>query len=61
MTDLFEEDDAEVTELAADFEDLDAELESIEIPGDLMDARRRLESVLDERRLKEELEDFGDF
>lgn len=54
MTDLFE--DEEILE-GDEFEDveLDAEVD----PG--LDARRRLEKMLEERRLQDELDDFVDY
>ena len=55
MSDLFEEDDPEVAEQES-FDSV--EVNSVNVADSLMDARRRLEKVLDEKRLKEELEDF---
>ncbi|MDR3501128.1 MAG: hypothetical protein P4L79_00920 [Legionella sp.] len=65
MSDLFEENDDDATsEVAEEFEleedlDIDPEIENTN-PKDL-DARRRLEQMLDERRLRDELDDFGDY
>jgi hypothetical protein len=65
MTELFEEDEKIVT---ADDEVIEAEvdIESPEEPwsGDVIDlasdARRRLENMLDERKLRDELDDYFD-
>ncbi len=61
MSDLFEEEDSEVAELEENFEDVEVEIEEKNIPGNFLDARRRLESMLDEKRLQDELQDFLDF
>lgn len=65
MSDLFEDDEDAVVEVGEDFVDVDSELdveaEVMEtVPRDL-DARRRLENILDEKRLRDELDDFGDY
>lgn len=57
MSELFEED--EVVEVVEDFDDVEAEVIEHINPG--LDARRRLESMLDERRLRDELDDFVDY
>ncbi|WP_133136949.1 PA3496 family putative envelope integrity protein [Legionella rowbothamii] len=65
MSDLFEENDDDATsEVAEEFDieedlDIDPEIENAN-PKDL-DARRRLEQMLDEKRLRDELDDFGDY
>lgn len=66
MSDLFEESDDDATaEVSDDFVeieddlDIDPEIEHAN-PRDL-DARRRLEQMLDEKRLRDELDDFGDY
>lgn len=59
MSDLFEENDEEMNEVVDDFDDeveVDAELS--EKPDGGLDARRRLELMLEEKRLRDELEDF---
>lgn len=65
MSDLFEEDEDDVIEVGEDFIDedgeVDVEAEVIEIVPQGLDARRRLESMLDEKRLRDELDDFGDY
>lgn len=63
MTDLFEDNDTEeeLIEVDEDFERVDIDLEVDEIIGTGLDARRRLENMLDERRLREELDDFMDY
>lgn len=60
MTDLFEEDEDEVIEVADDFDEVDVEVELVETDATGLDARRRLENMLDEKRLRDELEDFLD-
>lgn len=64
MSDLFEEDEDAVVEVGADFElddDLDLDDAVIETVSQGLNARRRLESILDEKRLRDELDDFGDY
>lgn len=56
MSDLFEED--EDLELVEDF---DGDDDIFEMHEDSFDARRRLENMLDEKRLLEELDDFLDY
>lgn len=56
MTDFFEEELIEVTE---DFEEVDTE--SVETVVNGLDARRKLEHMLDEKRLRDELEDLVDY
>ena len=68
MSDLFEEDEDAVGEVGGaeeageDFidvdSDLDVEAEVLEVVPRGLDARRRLESILDEKRLRDELDDF---
>lgn len=66
MSDLFE-DEAEDTgvEVGDDFNDVDdvvdVEPEVDEVDHRELDARRRLENMLDERRLRDELDDFVDY
>lgn len=61
MSDLFEEDEEEVIEVVDDFEDVEVDTEIIETPGVSLDARRRLENMLEEKRLRDELDDFVDY
>lgn len=66
MSDLFEDDndsaDVEVNDEFLDAEgDVDVEPEVDEAAHRDVDARRRLESMLDEKRLRDELDDFGDY
>lgn len=64
MSDLFEEDEDAVVEVGEDFDidnDLDVDTEVVETLPQCLDARRRLESMLDEKRLRDELDDFGDY
>ena len=68
MSDVFEDsnDDADV-EVNDEFLDVDGEVdvepepEVDEADHRDLDARRRLEGLLDERRLRDELDDFGDY
>ncbi|MBI2784962.1 MAG: hypothetical protein HYX60_01080 [Legionella longbeachae] len=65
MSDLFEEDEDAVVEVGEDFIDedgeVDVEAEVIETDPHGLDARRRLENMLDEKRLRDELDDFVDY
>lgn len=63
MSDLFEEEDNEVIEVSDDFDEVevDVDLDLANPSGNGLDARRRLESMLDEKRLRDELEDFTDY
>ncbi|CAM2930857.1 PA3496 family putative envelope integrity protein [Legionella worsleiensis] len=61
MTDLFEEDEEEIIEVVDDFEEVDVDTEFTEIPANGLDARRRLENMLEEKRLRDELDDFVDY
>lgn len=66
MSDLFEEDDEDTgVEVGDNFDDveneLDAEPDVDEATHRDLDARRRLENMLDEKRLRDELDDFGDY
>lgn len=59
MSDMFEED--ETIEIVEDFDDVDVETEVVDTAIIGLDARRRLESMLDEKRLRDELDDFVDY
>ena len=61
MSDLFEEDEEEILEVVDDFEEVEVDTEITEIPGTGLDARRRLEQMLEEKRLRDELDDFVDY
>ena len=61
MTDLFAEDEDEVVELVENFDEVDVETKLIEPVICGLDARRRLEHMLDEKRLQDELDDFVDY
>jgi hypothetical protein len=60
MSELFEEEEQEVIELVEEFDEVEVESEIIEPSGGL-DARRRLENMLEEKRLRDELDDFVDY
>lgn len=61
MSELFEGNEGEVVEVAEDFDEVDVETELDEAINTGLDARRRLENMLDERRLRDELDDFVDY
>jgi len=62
MSELFEEDEEEVIEVTEDFEEIvEVDTEITEVPGGSLDARRRLENMLEEKRLRDELDDFVDY
>ncbi|RUR17810.1 hypothetical protein ELY21_09925 [Legionella sp. km535] len=61
MTDLFEEDEEEIIEVEDDFEEVEVDTEFTDMPGNGLDARRRLEKMLEEKRLRDELDDFVDY
>lgn len=63
MSDLFEDNDSEdeLIEVEEDFDKVDVEAELEEIVATGLDARRRLENMLDEKRLRDELDDFIDY
>lgn len=68
MSDLFEEENEDAAvDVDGDFIDVDADDEvDVALDDDKaarldLDARRKLESMLDERRLRDELDDFGDY
>jgi len=60
MSDLFESDE-EMIEMEEVFEEASVSAEIEEGPVNSLDARRRLESMLEEMRLEKELNDFIDF
>lgn len=65
MSDLFEDDEDAVVEVGEDFveddREVDVDAEIIETASNGLDARRRLENLLDEKRLRDELDDFGGY
>ncbi|PJD92631.1 MAG: hypothetical protein CK426_01075 [Legionella sp.] len=61
MTDLFEDDNEEVLITDESFDDVALDPELVQVADGTLDARRRLEKVLEERRLREELDDFMDY
>ena len=60
MADLFV-DDEEVIEVMEGFEEEEAQVDIMDTGKDGLDARRRLEHMLDEKRLRNELDDFIDY
>lgn len=59
MSDLFEANEDDVIEVGEEFDEVNVDLAMTEKMD--IDARRRLENLLDERRLQEELDDFLDY
>ncbi len=59
MTDLFEDEEALIVD--EQFEDVALEPVQEKTTVSKLDARRRLESMLEERRLRAELDDFMDY
>lgn len=61
MGDLFEEDDANIDVAMDDFAEVDEEINIKADNEDIykgFDARRRLESMLDDKRLRDELDEW---
>lgn len=58
MTELFEDDEIDVVDESFNAEE-DVDIDTSE--GIILDARRRLEKKLEEKRLREELDDFVDY
>ncbi|MGC1183435.1 PA3496 family putative envelope integrity protein [Legionella sp.] len=65
MSDLFEEDEEGTDVEIDDFDNVEDEIHDGSNIGETncrdLDARRRLENMLDEKRLRDELDDFGDY
>lgn len=59
MTDLFDADVDVIDEEG--FVGTDGDIDTSISEDNALDARRRLENLLEERRLREELDDFDDF
>lgn len=59
MTDLFDADVDVIDEEG--FVEADGDIDTLTPQENALDARRRLENLLEERRLREELDDFDDF
>jgi len=58
MSDLFEEDDL----VESEFVNSEEEVVDLDVSEDTtLDARRRLENMLEEKRLRDELDDFVDY
>ncbi len=60
MSDIFEDDETELLVLDDNFTDLEVDTDVSEV-NDSLDARRRLENLLEEKRLQDELDDFVDY
>lgn len=60
MSELFEDEDDELIEPAEDIDPLEADVEGDLVTANL-DARRRLEKALEDKRLRDELDDFLDY
>lgn len=61
MSDLFEENEEEIMEVESEFEEIAVDEDLDELPEEGLDARKRLEHMLEERRLRNELDDFVDY
>ena len=61
MADLFEDDEVEIIESSEHFADLEVDAKTVKVTDSILDSRRRLENMLEERRLREELDDFADY
>lgn len=59
MTELFDDEDDKVLVVEEELEDAE-DIPDEDIDPPLSDARRRLEKMLEEKRLRDELEDFLD-
>lgn len=59
MTDIFEEDDLIENDAFAGSDDEIVDIDTSEAAT--LDARRRLEKMLEEKRLRDELDDFVDY
>ena len=59
MSELFEEDG--VVKVEEEFDEVRVEAEPVKTVQNGLDARRRLENMLDEKRLRDELDDFIDY
>lgn len=59
VSDLFEANEDDVLEITEEFEGVDVEVDEVEKMD--VDARRRLENLLDEKRLMKELDDYMDY
>lgn len=60
MSELFENDEEKVVVAEDALVEVLDEIDELEEPP-ISDARRRLENLLDEKRLRDELDDFPDF
>lgn len=61
MSDLFEENEEEIMEVGSEFEEIAVDEDLDEFLEEGLDARKRLENMLEERRLRNELDDFVDY
>ncbi|MDX1837516.1 hypothetical protein DIZ81_06230 [Legionella taurinensis] len=64
MTELFEGEEEDIIEeesFVNDGDDIDIDVEALAAVDGTLDARRRLENMLEEKRLREELDDFLDY
>ncbi|MFI4917984.1 MAG: PA3496 family putative envelope integrity protein [Legionellales bacterium] len=57
MSELFEDNEDDVVEVTEDFDAVSVDVDLVEIVPVGLDARRRLENMLDEKRLRDELDD----
>ncbi|KTD47066.1 hypothetical protein Lrub_1988 [Legionella rubrilucens] len=64
MTELFEGEEEDIIEeesFVNDGDDIDIDVDALAAVDGTLDARRRLENMLEEKRLREELDDFLDY
>ena len=61
MSDLFDEDDDLMEEVFSPDDTVPIDSEDTPSKNTVLDARRRLEQVLEEKRLRDELDDFVDY
>ncbi|STX28138.1 Uncharacterised protein [Legionella beliardensis] len=61
MSDLFDEDDDLMEEVFSADDTVPIDSEDMPSKNTVLDARRRLEQVLEEKRLRDELDDFVDY
>ncbi|KTC99591.1 PA3496 family putative envelope integrity protein [Legionella erythra] len=64
MTELFEDEEEDIIEeesFVNDGDDIDIDVDTVAAVDGTLDARRRLENMLEEKRLREELDDFLDY
>lgn len=61
MSDLFDEDDDLLEEGFSDEDNIAIDASDLTAKNEILEARRRLEQALEEKRLRKELDDFVDY